>query len=77
MAERTAKEGEEKYGDVEYADPKNKAYPVNSPSRVRAAWSYINMPKNAAKYPRNGVSLSSVKARIRSAAAKHGVHIGS
>lgn len=73
--ERTASEGMAKYGDVEYADPKNKAYPVNSAERVRAAWGYINHPDNAAKYPRNGVSLASVKARIKAAAKKFGVEI--
>jgi hypothetical protein len=73
--ERTASEGMAKYGDVEYADPKNKAYPINNAERVRAAWGYINHPDNAAKYPRNGVSLESVKAKIKSAAKKFGVEI--
>lgn len=73
--ERTASEGMAKYGDVEYADPKNKAYPVNTAERVRAAWGYINHPDNAAKYPRNGVSLESVKAKIKAAAKKLGVEI--
>jgi hypothetical protein len=73
--ERTASEGMAKYGDVEYADPKNKAYPVNTAERVRAAWGYINHPDNAAKYPRNGVTLESVKSRIKAAAKKFGVEI--
>lgn len=73
--ERTASEGMAKYGEVEYADPKNKAYPVNTAERVKAAWDYINHPDDAAKYPRNGVSLESVKAKIKSAAKKFGVEI--
>lgn len=73
--ERTASEGLAKYGDVEYADPKNKAYPINSAERVRAAWGYINHPNDAAKYPRNGVSLGSVKAKIKAAAKKFGITI--
>lgn len=73
--ERTASEGMAKYGDVEYADPKNKAYPINNAERIRAAWGYINHPDNAAKYPRNGVSIDSVKSKIKAAAKKFGVEI--
>lgn len=54
-----------------YADPKNKKYPIDS-EHVQAAWSYINMPKNASQYPLNGVTLSEVKARIKAAMQKHG-----
>ena len=61
------------YGDVTYADPKNGKYPVDTEEHARAAWSYINMPKNAAKYPLNGVSLSEVKDRIRAACKKFGI----
>ena len=43
------KEGERKYGDVEFADPPNKKYPIDSPEHIRAAWSYINHKDNAAK----------------------------
>ena len=35
------REGEREYGDVEFADPTNKKYPIDSPEHVRAAWSYI------------------------------------
>lgn len=59
--------GNKPYGDVKYADPKNGKYPIDTEEHIRAAWSYINMPKNAAKYPLNGVTLSEVKARIRTA----------
>ena len=34
-------EGVREYGDVEFADPTNKKYPIDSPEHVRAAWSYI------------------------------------
>ena len=44
------KEGEHKYGDVEYADPTNKKYPIDTASHIKAAWNYIHMPRNAAKY---------------------------
>jgi hypothetical protein len=65
------------YGDVTYADPgyrnNKKRYPIDSEDHVRAAWSYINMPKNAKKY--SSEQLSSIKAKIRAAAKKHGVEI--
>ncbi len=42
-------EGEHKYGDVEFADPTNKKYPIDTPEHVRAGWSYINHSDNASK----------------------------
>jgi len=63
------------YGDVEYADPKNKKYPINTKARAKAAWDYINVAKNAAVYPLNGVTLASVKSKIRAACKKFGVTI--
>lgn len=67
--------GSKPYGDVKYADPKNGKYPVDTKKHVKAAWAYINKPKNAAVYPLNGVTLASVKSAIRSAAKKFGVSI--
>ena len=66
-------EGERKYGDVEFADPVNSKYPVDTPEHVRAAWSYINHKDNAAKYAADEVKK--IKKRIRLAARKHGVEI--
>ena len=66
-------EGERKYGDVEFADPVNNKYPVDTPEHVRAAWSYINHKDNAAKYDADEVIK--IKKRIRRAAKKHGVEI--
>ena len=66
-------EGERKYGNVEFADPVNKKYPVDTPEHVRAAWSYINHKDNAAKYDADEVKK--IKKRIRRAAKKHGVEI--
>jgi hypothetical protein len=68
-----AKEGKDKYGDVEFADPTNHRYPINTAAHVRAAWSYINMPKNSAKY--SAEDLASVKGKIRAAAKKFGVEV--
>lgn len=59
------------YGDVTYADPKNGKYPVDTEEHARAAWSYINMPKNAAQY--SSGELNAIKGRIRAALSKFGV----
>ena len=67
------KEGLHEYGDVEFADPTNKKYPIDTAEHVRAAWSYINHKDNAAKYDADEVKL--VKDRIKRAAKKHGVEI--
>lgn len=66
-------EGEHKYGDVDFADPTNKKYPIDTPEHVRAAWSYINHEKNADKYEPDEVTQ--IKDRIRKAAKTHGVDI--
>ncbi len=66
-------EGERRYGDVEYADPTNKKYPVDTPQHVRAAWSYINHEDNAAKY--SAEDVATIKKRIKAAAKQHGVDI--
>lgn len=66
-------EGEEKYGDVEFADATNKKYPVDTPAHVRAAWNYINHQDNAAKY--DAGEVETIKNKIKRAAKKHGVEI--
>lgn len=64
-------EGKSKYGDVTYADPANKKYPIDSEAHVRAAWSYINQSKNAAKYSASDVAT--IKRKIRAAGKKYGI----
>jgi hypothetical protein len=66
-------EGENKYGDVAFADPVNKKYPIDTPEHVRAAWSYIHHETNASKY--SDQEVSQLKDRIKAAAEKLGVHI--
>lgn len=56
------KDGEHKYGDVKFADEQNKKYPIDTPAHIRAAWNYINKPKNAAKY--DAKDLKTIKSRI-------------
>jgi len=67
------KEGVREYGDVEFADPVNHKYPIDSAEHVRAAWSYINHKDNAAKYDKDEANL--IKTRIKRAAKRHGVEI--
>ena len=65
------KEGARKYGKVNFADPTNRKYPIDSPGHIKAAWAYIHQPANAAKYPR--VEVRTIKHRIRRAAETRGV----
>jgi phage I-like protein len=69
--DRPKSQGESQYGDVKYADPVNKAYPIDSEKHVRAAWSYLNMPKNAAKY--SAKDVATMKGRIKAAGKKYGI----
>lgn len=67
------KTGEREYGDVEFADPTNNKYPIDTPEHVRAAWNYINHKDNAAKY--DAGEVKTIKERIKRAAKKHGDEI--
>lgn len=72
---REFKDPKKPYGNVTYADPgyqsdKKKRYPLDTETHIRAAWSYINMPKNAKKYTSD--QLSKIKARIRAAMKRIG-----
>ncbi len=69
------RQGEREHGDVQFADPTNNKYPLDSPQHVRSAWSYINHEDNAAKY--DGDEVETIKGRIRRAAKQHGVEISS
>ena len=66
-------EGERKYGDVAFADPVNKKYPLDTEAHVRAAHNYINHPDNAAKY--SAAEVKTIKERINQAAEKYGIEI--
>ncbi len=55
------------YGPVEYADPGyqpdgKKRYPIDTERHIRAAWSYINRPRNAKKY--TAEQRDKIKAKI-------------
>lgn len=55
-----AKDG--KSGDVDYADEKNKKYPIDTEEHIRAAWNYIHKKKNAGEYKESEVNA--IKAKI-------------
>lgn len=61
-SDTSPKEGESKYGDVTFADAKNKKYPIDTPAHIRAAWNYINKPANSGKY--SSADASTIKAKI-------------
>lgn len=67
----------EPFGDVKYADPgfrgDKKRYPIDTPEHIRAAWSYINVAKNAAEY--TAEQLEQIKNRIKAAAKEAGIEI--
>ncbi|PYS88532.1 MAG: hypothetical protein DMF62_09545 [Acidobacteria bacterium] len=65
--------GENKYGDVKFADPVNNKYPIDTEEHVRAAWNYINHKDNAAKYKGDEAEL--IKGRIKRAAKKFDIEI--
>lgn len=67
------RDGEREHGDVTFADPTNKKYPIDSEEHVRAAWSYINKQANADKYDADGVET--IKGRIKRAAKKYDIEI--
>jgi len=72
------KDSKKPYGDVTYADPGYqsdgvKRYPLDNETHIRAAWSYINMPKNAAKY--SSSQVSAIKGKIRAAMKRIGADI--
>jgi len=66
------KEGGRKYGDVAFADPKNKKYPIDTPDHVRSAASYFGKAKNRNEYSEE--DQTKIDKRIR--AAKKQFNIG-
>jgi len=56
---------------VQYADPKNYKYPLDTEKHVRAAWSYIHMPRNRKMYTAS--ELAAMEAKIKRAGKKYGI----
>jgi hypothetical protein len=67
----SASEGKNKYGDVTFADEKNKKYPIDTKSHVRAALAYFGVEENRKKYSDTDIAL--IGAKIRAAAKKFGI----
>ncbi len=65
--------GEQEYGDVEFADETNNKYPIDTPTHIRAAHSYISHPDNAAKY--SAADVNKIKKKIDNAAKQNGIEI--
>lgn len=61
------------YGDVPYADPVHGKYPIDTAEHARAAWDYINMPKNQEGY--SAGELRAVMDRIKAACEKFGIKL--
>src|SRR6266511_5113217 len=77
-AERAgAKTAKAPYGtETTYADPGYqsdgvKRYPLDTEEHCRAAWSYINQEKNAAKYTAD--QLAAIKSKIKAAGKRYGI----
>jgi hypothetical protein len=61
--------------ESEYADTAHKKYPINTEGHVRAAWSYIHMPKNQGGYSEE--EISAIKRRIAAKAKHFGIELKS
>lgn len=62
VSESDKKRAEKKYGNVTYADAKNKKYPIDTEEHIRAAWNYIHQKRNAAKY--SAAEVAAIKKKI-------------
>jgi phage I-like protein len=60
--DRPKEQGLKQYGDVDYADETNKAYPIDTEAHIRSAWNYIHKAANRAKY--SGAELKTMEAKI-------------
>lgn len=65
--------GASNYADPGYQNDKAKRYPLDTATHAKAAWSYINMPRNAKNYTEP--QLKRIKDRIRKALVKFGVKV--
>jgi hypothetical protein len=66
-------EGIDKYGNTRFADPTNKKYPIDTPGRIKAAWTYIHQPSNATKY--SAAERRTIVSRIREEAKRRKVSL--
>jgi hypothetical protein len=65
------KEGQKKYGDVRFADSKNKKYPLDTPDHVRSAASYFGKAHNRSEYSQEDQTI--IDKRISAAKKKFNI----
>ncbi len=58
----SAREDAGEPGEMMFADPTNKKYPIDTEEHVRAAWNYINVQANADKY--TAAEVETIKSHI-------------
>lgn len=49
-SDRSPEKGKEEYGNTKFADPVNKAYPLDTPKHIRAAAAYWGREGNREEY---------------------------
>lgn len=59
---------------MEFADPVNNKYPIDTEEHVRAAWAYVNKKSNADKYS-SAEEVDRIKSRIKAAAKRFDIDI--
>jgi hypothetical protein len=66
-------EGTERYGDVDFADEKNKKYPLDTKAHIRNALARWGDEKNRAKY--SAEDQKTIGGKIRAAAKREGITV--
>jgi hypothetical protein len=64
-------EDEREFESVEYADPENRRFPLDTAVQVLASWRAVHSKENASKYSED--DLQSIKDRIITAAQEHDI----
>lgn len=74
VSEADKKSATSEYGDVTYADAKNKKYPIDTEAHARAALSYWGKAANRAKY--SPADQQTIGGKIHAAAKRFGITVG-
>jgi hypothetical protein len=74
VTEEELADGNVAFADLGYQEDGEKRCPLGTEEQARAAWAFIHMSDNAAKYTTG--QLKKVKARIRAALNRHEVPVG-
>lgn len=65
--------GIHEYGDVEFADPVNNKYPIDTDEHILTGWRYIHKEHNEQEYSDDEVKT--IEKRMMDAARKHGLRV--